>query len=286
MKDSGFFSKHPVLSYYILAFAISWGAFLAVVGPHGIPGKPADAMKLLPALLLAMLAGPVVANLSVTGLAWGRAGYRELWRRLTKWRAGIGGYSAALLTAPLIFTAVPLAMAAANSGFVPRLFNQDDKLAFLLIGLAVGLMAGIFEELGWTGFVMPRMRLQFDSLTTGVIVGFLWGAWHLLINFWSSGTPAGTLSIPTLVGSLLFSFGILPAFRVLMVFVWDHTGSLPAGMLMHSMLTASSFILAPTAAPGAMGSVYTLSITAALWIAVGVCALASRGHRQLHSVLG
>ena len=57
------------------------------------------------------------------------------------------------------------------------------------MGTAVGLAAGIFEELGWTGFAVPTLlgRPRYGVLGTGLIVGVLWGAWHLPINFWASG---------------------------------------------------------------------------------------------------
>jgi membrane protease YdiL (CAAX protease family) len=36
-----------------------------------------------------------------------------------------------------------------------------------VIGLAAGLMTGLCEELGWTGFVIARLRLRYGVLTTG-----------------------------------------------------------------------------------------------------------------------
>ena len=50
---------------------------------------------------------------------------------------------------------------------------------FVVTGHAnmAGLMVGIFEELGWTGFAIPRLRLRYNVFTTGIIVGLVWGAW-------------------------------------------------------------------------------------------------------------
>ena len=61
-------------------------------------------------------------------------------------------------------------------------------------------------------------------------MGVLWGAWHFLSNVWGS-EPYGTLSPALVKPVLLFSF--LPPFRMLMVWVYDHTGSLLLAMLMH-----------------------------------------------------
>jgi len=83
-----FIKKHPVLSYFALAFAISWGGFVMVVGPGGFPGTGSQFDTLTTFVVLAMLAGPSVAGLLLTGLVSGRAGFRELLSRLLTWQVG------------------------------------------------------------------------------------------------------------------------------------------------------------------------------------------------------
>ena len=92
-------------------------------------------------------------------------------------------YAVALLTAPFLVMAVSLALSLLSPEFLPAVFMTDDKAPLLLSGLAVGLIVGIFEELGWTGFAIPRLRRRYGVLGTGLLVGVLWGAWHLLM-FW------------------------------------------------------------------------------------------------------
>jgi membrane protease YdiL (CAAX protease family) len=111
----------------------------------------------------------------------------------------------------------------------------------LLSGMFGGVIVGICEELGWTGFVVPRLRLHHNILTSGLILGVAWGAWHILSNdIWAIRTYSGTLS-PTLyaiITGLGFLIGQLPPCRILMVWVYDRTGSLLIAMLMHASLTA------------------------------------------------
>ena len=153
-----------------------------------------------------------------------------------------------------------------------------DRAELLVFGLVIGLAAGIFEELGWTGFAIPRLRLRHNVLATGLIVGSLWAAWHLLVNFWGSGSPSGELSLALLLHSLLFSVGILPAFRVLIVWVHDRTGSLLAAMLMHASLTTSNVVLVPSAT-GVPLVVWSLVLAVAFWIVVAVVSMARGGLR-------
>ena len=275
-----FIERHPVLTYFALTFAISWGGFLMVVGgPGGFPGTPEDFETLLPLVALAMLAGPPVAGILLTSLVYGRAGLRELLSRLLRWRVGARWYAVALLTAPLLMmTVTPLALSLLFPEFLPRVFTTDDKATLLLFGIAMGLAAGFFEELGWTGFAVPGLRPRYGVLTTGLIVGLLWGAWHFLVNFWSSGTSSGALSLTLFLHSFLFSVGVLSAFRVLMVWVYDRTGgSLLVAMLMHASLTTSNVILVPLAT-GVPLVTWSLVLAAALWVFVAAVAIANGGH--------
>jgi membrane protease YdiL (CAAX protease family) len=133
------------------------------------------------------------------------------------------------------------------------------------------------EELGWTGFATPELRRRYSILATGLIVGILWAIWHFLPTYWGSGDASGALSLTLLLPPCLFYAGVLPAYRVLMVWVYDHTGSLFVAMLMHASLTASTlFILAP-AAQGVPLMIYYVVFTAVIWAVVAAVAATNRG---------
>ena len=270
--------RHPLLSYFALVFAISWGGVLIVAGPGGIPATDREQVdKLLPIAILAMVAGPSVAGILLTGLLHGRAGLREFGSRLLRWQVGARWYAMALLAAPLLFTAVLLALSLFSPEFLPGILASDDKVSVLLMGIAVGLTAGIFEELGWAGFAVPTLfGLRYGVLATGLIVGFLWAAWHLLVALWASGTVSGEFVLPSY---LLDPFLFLVAFRVLMVWVYDRTdGSLlVAGILMHMSLTASTLILGAGVA-GVSLVTFDLVWAAALCVVITLVALANHGH--------
>jgi membrane protease YdiL (CAAX protease family) len=81
------------------------------------------------------------------------------------------------------------------------------------MGIIAGVMTGVFEELGWTGFAVPRLRLRHGVVATGLIVGLLWGAWHFPL--FSGGDLSGAVPRAVFLPVQLFSF--LPAYRVLIV---------------------------------------------------------------------
>ncbi len=273
---TAFIKRHPVLTFYALAFALSWGGILiAVGGPGGYPGTPKQVTQLFLFVMLAWLAGPSVSSLLVTGLVDGQAGLRELLSRLLKWRVGARWYAVALLTAPLVYVAMSFALSLTSREFLPNILTTSDTAALLLMGLAYGLLGGGFcEELGWTGFAVPRLRQRYGVLTTGLIVGVLWGAYHFSVIYWSS-SPSGALPLVILLAQL---FAWLPAYRVLMVWVYDRSGSLLVAMLMHAVLTSGMIILTPTAISGVPLLTWLVVLAAVLWVVVAAVAVASGGH--------
>src|SRR5829696_2431954 len=235
-----FIKSHPVLSYFALTFAISWGGMLLLILAGGSGGIP----------MLAWVAGPPVAGIMFTGLVYGRAGFRDLLSRMTRWRVDARWYAVALLTAPLYLTAILLTFSLISPELLPRILTTSDMASLLLFGIGWGLIGGgLLEELGWTGFAVPTLlrRMRYGVLSTGLIVGVLWGVAHLPLYYWgASGDLSGVL-LPAVVAANVLAW--FAPYRVLMVWVYDRTESLLVAMLMHGSATGSLVIFA-SLAPG------------------------------------
>lgn len=273
--------KHPVLAYFALTYAISWGGFVLVVGPGGFPGTGGQFDALTPLVASAMLAGPSVACILLTILIDGWAGLREILSRLLKWRVSARWYAVALLPAPILAAAVLFALSLTSP-----IFTTADKAAILLPGIAAGLTT-VLEELGWTGFAVPRLRVRYGVVTTGLVVGVLWGAWHFLQGLWISGTYAGAVPLALFI-LLSFLSGVaqLTAYRVLMVWVYDRTGSLLVATLMHASLTASTVFVFTPLATGAAFLIDGWVFSAALWVVVAAVAAANGGRLSRQPIAG
>jgi uncharacterized protein len=268
---TAFVARRPVLSYFALTFAVSWGGVLTIIGgPAGFRGAMAQDDPRFPFVLAAMLLGPSLTGILLTIVLRGKAGLRELLHRLGKWRVGVHWYAVALLTAPLVATVAGLLLLRFSPAFRPHLFVSNARPALLLFGMAVALGAGLFEEAGWTGFAVPELRLRFGVIASGLIVGALWSAWHILVVAWGVGSRTGTLPLGVFVALDCFSF--LPAFRVLMTWVYDRTGSLLVAMLMHASLTATTLILWPSTA-GLPLVVYDFLFAATVWVVIAATPL-------------
>lgn len=100
--------------------------------------------------------------------------------------------------------------------FVPAIISGSSDVAgpvrspsvtaFVLMSIAVGLGAGFFEEIGCTGFAVPRMLGRYGLPATGVGVGLVWGFWHFLAIWWGSADAFGRVPVALYLLVALFSF--------------------------------------------------------------------------------
>ena len=275
-----FIKRHPVLSYYLLVFAISWGGILILIGgPGNIPGSKEQAGKLFVPALIIMFAGPFISGILINFLIEGKEGLRKLRSHLLLWRVKRHWYAIAVFTGPLLVAAILFGLSIFNQEFLPGIVTAKDKISSMIFGLSWGLIGGgLLEETGWTGFAVPQLRKRYGIFSTGLIVGILWGIWHFMIAFWASNYLVGVDSWTMFVaGFLAFYLLALPAYRVLLVFVYDRTESLPVVMLMHAFLSASTLVFQPSAT-GEIAFIWNLVLGIILWIIVATVIAINRRH--------
>jgi membrane protease YdiL (CAAX protease family) len=261
-----FIKKHAVLAYFALTFIFTWGCMALAVYPSGFPITEEQFETAGALVYVAMLVGPIGAGLMLTGLLDGREGFRKLLSHLIKWRVNVRWYAVVLLTAPIMITIILIGLSLISLEFQPAIFSSDHKLTLVLSSVAAGLAVGLFEELGWTGFAVPRLKQRYSVLITGLIVGIVWGAWHFP-PFWKSDSFSAALPLMLLLGQL---FSWLPPYRILMVWVYDRTESLLLSVLMHASLMGSLSALVPVELSGTTLITWIFSWAIALWIIVAV----------------
>jgi membrane protease YdiL (CAAX protease family) len=267
-----FIKRHPVLTYFALVFVISWGSVLLMIGPHEFPLRWEEFERVGGLLYLGSFAGPFLAGILMTGLIDGRQGFRDLLARVGRWRVGARWYGLVLLLPVLAIGASRLLLSLVSSDNLPSPVSTSESSSVAAV-IGLSLMVGFFEEIGWTGFAVPRLLSRHAVLATGIAVGVVWGAWHFPL-FWESNTFSGSLPVGILLARL---FSWLPPFRVLMVWVYDRTGSLLMVILMHAALVATQFILFPATQTGRALLMGILALAAMVWLMVTVVAVAARG---------
>lgn len=273
MSSLEFIKRNSVLTYFSIVFIISWGLIIILAGPGNLPIDAEQSKKLLPLLYILMLVGPSLAGVLLIGFINGKAGLLKLKERLLNWREGIRWYLVALLTAPILASVILLLFSYLSPEFNYSIFSFQEKAPYLLSGIVIGLIVGLFEEIGWSGFVVPKLRLRYNIFMTGLIVGILWGAWHFIL-FWESDSFSGTLPLLILLGRL---FAWLPPFRVFMVWLLDRTESLLIVILTHASLVFTTTVLVPMTLTGKNLLTWLILWGAALWIIVFVIAIFQGG---------
>lgn len=227
------FRRHPLSGYFLLTFGISWGGILAIVTFKRFDLSPMPPLE-GGLILVAMLLGPSLSGLIVTAIVDGRPGFRALFARLINWRVGVRWYAVALLTIPTILLAILLFLSAfVDPAFAPR---------FQWMLFAVGLLAGSFEEIGWTGFATPRLLARHSLGMAGLSLGLLWALWHLLADFRYN---IGAMGAAWMLEFAIVYLATLTPYRMLMIWVYSKTQSLLLAILMHASFTGWLLALFP-----------------------------------------
>ncbi len=272
MQVKTWLARHAVPVAFVLAYAVTWTSIVLIVGPQGLAAGTVSTPQFM-LIWVAMLAGSGGVGLALTALLEGRAGLADLLAGMRKWRVGARWYAPLLIT-PLAAAGVLALLVPTSPAFVPTLFAAPDKRVPLLMFVVVAF--GTFvEELGWTGFVTRRLRGRLSPLALGLVVGVLWGAWHFLGDFTGSRALYGPL-FP--LHFLTFWLIPLTTFRVLIVWVYDHTESLLLAQLMHASYSPVLFVLGPAAASATQSVTYESLFTLALVVVTAV--LVARDRRR------
>ena len=163
-------TRHPLIAFFVIAFAGSWIAALPLVLaqnglgllPYTIPEiglVPLAEWFAIPASIL----GPTLASLTVTAITGGKAGIQQLLRRYALWRVGVRWYLLVIVGVPLI----QLVCSSVSLGTAPlTAFIRQWPLFFttylpniLIIVVAVQ----IWEEGSWSGFAVPTLQQRFGA---------------------------------------------------------------------------------------------------------------------------
>jgi membrane protease YdiL (CAAX protease family) len=255
-KPGSFLLSHSVATYFLLTFTISWlGALAVAAAPHLLRHEP---LPILTGILMfpVMLLGPSLSGIFLTWIAGDKPGLRDLFSKLLRSRIPPRWYTPLLIPPVLVLTLLLTLKTFFSSVYTPNLF---------LMGVWFGVPAGLLEEIGWTGFAFPKMSSQYNPLGASILLGLLWGLWHLpVINYLGTATPHGAYWFPFF---LAFTFA-MTAMRVLISWLYVNTKSVLIAQLMHISSTGSLVIFSPPAASASQEVLWYALYGVALWLIV------------------
>jgi len=186
-----------------------------------------DSITATQGLVIVILASNVPSAVAIvlTAMVFGRGALRKLLGRLLIWRVNPFWY--------LVVFLGPVALTGGVVGLNALMGGPALSLGMTLVGAAIFFAFSVVpgsalgEEIGWRGYVLPRLQSRMSALSAALLIAPIWGLWHLPL--WLTGEPGRT---PTLYTGFLVS-----AFALSIIFTWVYNstgGSLLMIVLLHA----------------------------------------------------
>lgn len=219
--------------FFSVAFAFSWVFWipqaLASQGFFEIP----DAIQPLFAEYSPAAFGPSIAAFSLVYLQNGGKGVKSLLKRAVDARFGKAWFLPIFLLFPAIvgggyFLSIGLGES------LPELSWLADPAFIIFAFIFIFLLGGpLQEEFGWRGYALSRLQAKYNATISSLVLGLLWGAWHLPL-FW---IPGETIYYERPIWGFMVSVVL-----VTFLFTWlfnNTRGSLLAALLFHTTFNLS-----------------------------------------------
>lgn len=267
-----------IAKFLLATFAITWALWALVIWSSASrQPSPAPIGLALggPVFLLGVFAPGIVA-IALTALDEDRRAVGNLLGRVLRWRVDLRFYAFALLLMPVTKLTVA-ALHRALTGVWPR-FGETHAIV-LVAATIFGTIGQAGEEIGWRGYLLPRLAERIGLASASLLVGAVWAAWHLPL-FFAAGADTDHQSF------LLYALQVTAYSVTLAWLYWRTGGSLLLTMFMHSAFNNTKDIVPSVGA--ASGGVFTLRAplafqltVIALWLAAALLLTRMRGVRPL-----
>ena len=225
---STFVKKYPAISMLILSQILGAG----MISPILAGMVPADSMFLLIAAYSASLTGVIL-----TAIVSGKTGLREMFRRLLIWRVGIGWWAFSLFAFGLMFLGGTVLAALLSGSPLHVNLNQPLYMIVPMIIMQFFFDSGLGEELGWRGFLLPRLQARYNALISSIIIAIVWGLWHWPLFALEGMSPTYEMGqawgvVPSLLG---YTVVVIFPYSILFTWLYNNTkGSLLLAFVFHA----------------------------------------------------
>jgi uncharacterized protein len=173
-----FLKRHSLIIGISLMFLYTWTIDLSNSGilPFQFPF----------ALTITLGWGFIFVSLFMTWLTLGKEEMVRLFKRFFLWRVDWKWWLVAILLLPVLrFIAIPLTTlltgipADYSRPMIRDIVPLDAPLLALVVPWILFEILTNGEEIGWRGYVLPRLQAKHSALVASLIVGAIWGVWHL-----------------------------------------------------------------------------------------------------------
>ena len=196
------------IPFLLITFGIAWTILgLYICLPEKMTGIFGELSGDHPLFFLSVYA-PAIAAFTIIIYKAGFKGLKSYLSRLLIWRTSLSWYAFLFLGIPLIFIA--------GSFIKGNLFTDPfpfSSSSALLAAMVFAMIKGPVEEFGWRGLALPLLQRKLTPIWAGLILGIIWGIWHLPA-FLISGTRQSEWSFaPFFIGCIALSIIVTPLFN-------------------------------------------------------------------------
>ncbi|MCR3758260.1 CPBP family intramembrane metalloprotease [Clostridium felsineum] len=206
--------RDEIITFLIFTFVgtyLCWG--ILALSSRGILNKSLYYNNSLYTFLRILGASmPSIVGIMLSYYFRGKAGVNYLFKSLMKWKFNVLFYLVAMFSvnAQSFIIGVIYNVLGGNTKVIINtsqayLFKTNSIIGVIGLFVLIVLFGGpVEEELGWRGFLLPRLQSKFHPILSGIIVGVIWAFWHLPMFFIKGSGYEGFISylIVTIILSL------------------------------------------------------------------------------------
>ncbi len=181
--------------------------------------------------------GPTLAAFLMTAITQGKTGVKALWRRFWNRNLSLKWLLVTLLGLEVLRLVTNLVVRAMDGQPYPIINTPNPFWMIVPLFLATFISSGMGEEFGWRGYVLPRLQAKWNALTSSIILGILWAAWHIPAFIIPNISPLYQRNFWEWLPMILL-------FTVICTWIFNNTkGSVLAAALLHASLNTSVVVL-------------------------------------------
>ncbi|MCJ7700562.1 MAG: CPBP family intramembrane metalloprotease [Anaerolineales bacterium] len=263
-----FINRYQIIIFFVLTFVFSWFPWYAGIAPE------------------VMAMGPSIAAFIVVLIVGGKRGFVDLVRPFGRWRVSLGLWGIAIF-GPAILYLIGLGVYLLFRGEAPPFTMIREELNLIPLYLVMVVLmpwnGPVGEEFGWRGYALPKLQNKYGPLIASLVIGTIWGIWHLPSFFAPQGVVGAIAAAIGMVFILPYALGTI-ANSIFMTWLYNKSkaSALIAGIVWHAainfwapvLLSDSSLVAAregthlPTIAPTLYLTVLAVQVIGAVVLVI------------------
>ncbi len=213
--------------FILLTYFLTWSVEIpAALTKHGYLH-----MNVSKALQTICTLSPGIIAIILTAIYFRKNGLKSLFKSIIKWRVKFRWYVIIIILG-IALCGLSLVIFNWISG---QSIKPDEPYNFIFYFIIILPLSALWEEIGWRGFLLPVLQEKYTAIKSSLIIGFVWGLWHLPIYL--AINPYGD---KTIIFFLMMFIGCF-ALSIISTYLYNSTkGSILICILFHNAINTSA----------------------------------------------